>query len=149
LKQELHLLSKTGQVCIPASVSIEIQYLVADWQPPQWIQEITLKEQAGSQADSWVQAGILDRGEADAIALAVEIKADWFLTDDAAARLVGKVIGLEVHGSLGLILWASAVGHLNRSKSEVAIRNLAQSSLWVSPRIIDEAEKALDKIFQS
>ena len=74
--QELPLLSKTGKVCIPSSVSVEIQYLIADWQPPQWIQEIIIQEPAWSQADSWVQAGILDRGEADAIVLAVEIKAD-------------------------------------------------------------------------
>jgi len=89
----------------------------------------------------------LDAGEAEAIALARQVQADWFLTDDAAARLFAQALGLEVHGSLGIILWAAAVGHLNRAAAEGALNRLAQSALWVSAKVLAEARSALDQLF--
>jgi predicted nucleic acid-binding protein len=89
----------------------------------------------------------LDAGEAEAIALARQVQADWFLTDDAAARLFAQALGLEVHGALGIILWATAVGHLNRTAAEAALHRLAQSSLWVSAKVLTEARLALDQLF--
>jgi len=76
-----------------------------------------------------LQAGLLDRGEAQALALAAQVKADWFLTDDAAARVVASQQGIEVHGSLGVVLWAAATGHLGRGEAEAALKALAGSSL--------------------
>jgi predicted nucleic acid-binding protein len=49
----------------------------------------------------------LGPGEIEAILLARAVNADWLLTDDAGARLVAAFLGLEVHGSLGVILWAA------------------------------------------
>ncbi len=46
----------------------------------------------------------LGAGEAEAIALARSLHADWLLTDDAEARVVAQLAGLEVHGSLGVLL---------------------------------------------
>jgi len=89
----------------------------------------------------------LDAGEAEAIALARQIQADWFLTDDAAARLFAQALGLEVHGSLGIVLWAAVAGHLNRAAAEAVLNRLAQSSLWVSARVLAEARSALDQLF--
>ncbi len=39
----------------------------------------------------------------------MQVQAEWLLTDDAAARQLGESLGLEVHGSIGLLLWAVAV----------------------------------------
>jgi predicted nucleic acid-binding protein len=69
------------------------------------------------------------------------------LTDDAAARLLAQNLGLEVHGSLGIVLWAAAVGHRNRTDSEITLERLASSSLWLSPKILAEARTALDQLF--
>lgn len=88
----------------------------------------------------------MDAGEAEAIALARQVQADWFLTDDAAARLFARALGLEVHGSLGIVLWAAAVGHLNRTAAETALNHLARSSLWVSAKVLAEARSALDQL---
>jgi len=79
-------------------------------------------------------------------ALARQGQADWFLTDDAAARLFAQVLGLEVHGSLGIVLWATAAGHLNQTAAEAALNRLARSSLWVSARVLAEARSALDQL---
>jgi predicted nucleic acid-binding protein len=44
--------------------------------------------------------GLLDAGEAGAIAPARCHKDNWFITDDAAAPILAASLGLEVHGSL-------------------------------------------------
>jgi len=72
---------------------------------------------------------LLHLREAEAIALARYLKPDWLLTDDAAARLLGQSLGLEVHGSLGIVLWAAATGYLNRSEADAILERLKNSSL--------------------
>jgi predicted nucleic acid-binding protein len=57
-------------------------------------------------------------------------------------------LGLEVHGSLGVILWAAAVGHIDRPIAEQALTQLAASSLWLSSRILGEAWAALVEIYR-
>jgi len=100
------------------------------------------------QAIIWQQAELLDSGEAEALALVNQIHADWFLTDDAAARLLAQSLNLEVHGSLGIVLWAAAVGHLSKGEAEQVLERLYHSSLWVSTRILAEARSALTSMFQ-
>jgi predicted nucleic acid-binding protein len=98
------------------------------------------------EARSWQQAGLLHYGEAQAIALARQLGADWLLTDDAAARLLAQSLGLEVHGSLGLVLWAAATRRLSRTEAESALGRLARSSLWVSPSVLLAAKAALEQM---
>jgi uncharacterized protein len=43
----------------------------------------------------------LDRGEAEAIALSIELKPDWTLLDEREGRKVAKSLGLKVTGILG------------------------------------------------
>ena len=91
----------------------------------------------------WAKTGDLHVGEADAFVLARMQKADWLLTDDSAARLFASLLGLEVHGSLGVVLWNAAKGNLSRREAEQALSKLEQSSLWLSTKIFEEARKAL------
>lgn len=46
----------------------------------------------------------IDLGEAEAITLASEIKADLLLLDDRAGRKVAKSVGIPVTGTVGLLL---------------------------------------------
>lgn len=149
--QSLDLLRLAGDVHTPPAVAIEMAHLDAGWSsaPPTWIKLTQLSSPHDALAAAWEQADLLDRGEAEALALARQIQADWFLTDDAAARVLALSLGVEVHGSLGVVLWAAATGHLNRVTAETALRQLAVSSLWISPRVLQEATEALDQIFPS
>jgi predicted nucleic acid-binding protein len=146
--QVLTLLMQTGEVYIPRAVDLEMEQNDSLWpnaRPPR-IHVERLGTPYDEEATAWQQAGLLDAGEAEAIALARQVQADWFLTDDAAARLFAQALGLEVHGSLGIVLWAAAVGHLNRVAAEAALNRLAQSSLWVSANVLTEARSALDQL---
>jgi uncharacterized protein len=59
----------------------------------------------------------LDRGEAEAIALALELQADWTLLDEREGRKVAKSLGLKVTGILGVLLRAKELGELPSLKS--------------------------------
>jgi len=111
-----------------------------------WIHAKELGYAASVQSMAWQQAGLLDRGEADALALAKELGMDLLITDDAAARLMGTSLGLKVRGSLGLILEAARVGLLDRHGAKTALAALRSSSLWLSERVYAEAIRLLEEI---
>jgi predicted nucleic acid-binding protein len=146
--QELAILMHAGEVSIPPVVDLELLEHDPVWRlhRPPWVQVARLTEPHAQVATTWQQAGLLGAGEAEAIALAQQVQADWLLTDDAAARLFAQALGIEVHGSLGIVLWAAAVGHLNHEAA--ALDRLAQSSLWVSARVLAEAKAALQRLSQ-
>jgi predicted nucleic acid-binding protein len=145
----LNLLARTGKVAIPNGVDSELLEIDASWrdQKPSWISVETLSEKEASDAIALYGTGILGIGEAEAVIMAKYLKADWFLTDDTAARTFANMIGLEVHGSLGVILWAAAVGYLKHNEAKVGIEKLSHSSLWISENILEKVYEALDELF--
>lgn len=59
----------------------------------------------------------LDRGEAEAIALAIELKADRTLLDEREGRQIAKSLGLKVTGILGILLRAKQEGEIESLQS--------------------------------
>jgi predicted nucleic acid-binding protein len=145
----LQLLRDAGDVLVPSAVDHELGGLVSGWASlrPAWLQVIEPATAETQQVQSWLSAGVIHSGEAAALALARQRNADWFLTDDTAARLIGRTMALEVHGSLGVLLWAAAAGYLDSAQAAQLLGQLANSSLWISPRILAEARTALESLF--
>lgn len=140
----LHLLQYTGKVLIPDLVADEFEQNAQGWKSPQWITIQEMDKDAGKQADNWKVTGIVDPGEAHAIALAVHMKADWLLTDDAKARQFAETLGLEVHGSIGLLLRNFGKGFIQKDQAYNLLDGLAHSSLWVSERVLDKARQTIE-----
>ena len=108
--------------------------------PPAVVGELRIDEDLpGSRAvreaieDSWLQAGEvedhalvktlqrdLDKGEAEAIALALQVEADWIVLDEREARRVAKSLGLKVTGVLGILLRTKQEGHLPSLQESMA-----------------------------
>ncbi len=144
----LELARAAGSVKIPPAVAEEWRALDpqgAEGTP--WVQIVALPESGATLARSFVEGRLLDRGEAEAMVLAELIEADWFLTDDAAARFLAARRGLEVHGSLGVVLWAAAVGKIDQQSAEDFLERLGKSSLWISARVLAEARSAVVSLF--
>lgn len=54
----------------------------------------------------------LDVGESEAIALAVELKADYLIIDEHTGREAAQSLGIPIVGLLGVLTAAKAAGHI-------------------------------------
>lgn len=77
----------------------------------------------------------LDRGEAETIVLAREIKADWVLMDEKKGRRKLSQLGIEKIGTVGILLKAKQTGLLGEIRPEV--ERLRQQGFSISPSLID------------
>lgn len=69
----------------------------------------------------------LHQGEAEAIVLALETKADWMLLDEREGRAMARQLGIQVTGVLGVLLRAKKMGRVQAIKPYViALRTKAR-----------------------
>lgn len=86
----------------------------------------------------------LDPGETAALAVAEEHDA-VLLTDDLAARETADKIGIEVHGSVGVIALGHARGSLDRDEAAALMRALQrETSLFVTDAVI---QRGIDMLY--
>jgi predicted nucleic acid-binding protein len=116
------------------------------WVPPGVVEELCVGENLPGSATvaeaieaGWIQVAKvgdqalvrtlrreLDQGEAEAIALALQVQAGRVLLDEREGRRVAKTLGLQVTGVLGVLLRARHTGHLPSLRdSMVRLRNEA------------------------
>lgn len=96
-------------------------------------------------ADAVVQAlrATVDAGEAEAIALATHLTADLVLVDDRSARSAARRLGLNVKGTLGVLLQAKRAGHI--ATVSPAIHRMRAAGIYLSDllvqRVLREAKE--------
>jgi hypothetical protein len=72
----------------------------------------------------------LGRGEREAIALALGVKADLVILDDQGGRLVARDKDLSVTGTIGVLIEAKERGFIPSLRPE--IDRLIEARMWVS-----------------
>jgi predicted nucleic acid-binding protein len=82
-------------------------------------------------------------GEAEAIALALEMEDPWVLLDDRRARRVARQFNLRVMGTVGLLLRAKEYGHIPEVKPllDAALESEFYISLELYHRALNLAEE--------
>lgn len=111
--------------------------------PPK-IKVRTLKSEFKDKAKIFVNQHELDLGEAEAIALSLQEKADYFLTDDLGARQVANDYYLNVHGTIGIILRGFREELISKDTTIEKVRELkSKSSLFITQDLIDDVIKAI------
>ncbi|AKG90784.1 putative nucleic acid-binding protein, contains PIN domain [Geoglobus ahangari] len=81
----------------------------------------------------------LHTGEAEAIALAVELKADLMIIDDKSARNTASSLGLRVIGTVGLILLGKKRGYYAEIKP--VVNNLLKKGFRLSKEVVEQILK--------
>ena len=90
----------------------------------------------------------VDVGEAEAIALAIEINAELVLIDDAAGRIVANELGLSIIGTIGVLLRAKECGRI--SAVGIIIDRLRQElGFFVSDRLRADALRSAGELPES
>lgn len=81
----------------------------------------------------------LHAGEVEVMILAREQTADLVIMDDDAAKKTAKFLGLNVTGTLGILLKAKREGYLEKVKP--VMENLIQDGLYISDVVKEYALK--------
>ncbi len=83
----------------------------------------------------------LDKGEAEAIALAIELKADILLLDERLGRKVASRFGLNYIGLLGILIEAKRKGFIPLVKP-ILDELVAKAGFWVSNELYSSILKS-------
>jgi len=88
----------------------------------------------------------IDTGEAEVIALARNVGAEFALIDNAHARRAARLLGVPVRGTVGILLEAAAKGHLALPEFELLIQEIKNHpEFWISEQLCDAALEKVHK----
>jgi len=132
--EQLHLLKALyGSIIIPEAVYRELTgYGVTlpgcrEVQTYDWIETREVFDLAFVES----LKNILHEGEAEAIALAIELNADWVLIDENRGRNVANQNGIKCTGVLGILIKAKEGGLIPLVKP-VMDRLISEAGFWVN-----------------
>ena len=127
------------QVLIPSAVYDELTVSKSDLPPAidlaaqPWLMVATANDQKRVQE----LRKDLDRGEAEAIVLAIERRADLLLVDERRGRRTASAAGLRVTGLLGVVATAKRAGLIDLAKP--VLDELIQiARFWIGPDLYAE-----------
>lgn len=120
---QLELLRRLHRrVVVPQAVITELERgqaaakpLALEAERPAWLEVAAL-----ASAPSPLLTAYLDAGEAAVIALALEQGIRRVVIDERRARMVARTMGLEVAGSVGVLLRAKRLGFITEIKPSLA-----------------------------
>lgn len=85
----------------------------------------------------------LDLGESEAIAYADDAKADFLLMDEVRGRKIARSMGLQIMGSVGILLAAYEEKILTQEDVEFALEGLKNANQRIGDEVIAYAKKKL------
>jgi predicted nucleic acid-binding protein len=116
-----------SSIFIPLAVQQEVG-INADWPIVQSVANLALIAALKTQ---------LDPGEAEAIALAIELGDVFLIIDERNARRIAQQMGLKVIGTLGMLLRAKEKGVISEVKP--VIMSLESVNFRIAPALIQKA----------
>jgi predicted nucleic acid-binding protein len=116
-----------SSIFIPLAVQQEVG-INADWPIVQSVANLALIAALKTQ---------LDPGEAEAIALAIELGDVFLIIDERNARRIAQQMGLKVIGTLGMFLRAKEKGVISEVKP--VIMSLESVNFRIAPALIQKA----------
>lgn len=111
------------KVILPIIVYDELKHQKAPLQVQQWIANLPAwAEVHPTRHVHDLALDKLDAGEEDAIALAIELRADLILMDDRAGVLLARSKGFRVAGTLAILALAATHGYIDLAEAFARIK---------------------------
>lgn len=138
----LHLLKQLyGQVQIPRSVyeEVVVEGIRRGFEDAHTLQRFLLQEnwgptEVGAMPDD-LAATPLDRGERESIALALA-QHGLLLMDEERGRNVARRLGVEVQGTLGILIHAYRAGLISADQLRFYFGQIEErTDIWISPAL--------------
>lgn len=122
-----------GAVAIPPAVEHELSHSATPVEVRAWLEKIPAW--FSIRTPKWNETGIRSqhRGERQAIALAMEVKADFLLMDERRPRRIAMEAGLHVIGTLGILERAAEQELVNLAQ---AVQRLREINFYASERLL-------------
>ena len=140
---KLHILKDMfNEVLIPKSVWIEVvekgkgKYGSEEVKNAKWIKVVDVKDRLSVE----ILNKEIEIGEAEAIVLAKELKADFLILDEKIPRIIAKSLGINVVGTLALLFIAKKKGIIDENLDEL-IKELRIKGVYFSDKIVEELKK--------
>jgi predicted nucleic acid-binding protein len=133
---QLGLLEKLyGHVLVPPAVSVGLVWADQADESLGEILDLTWIEarEVGNAALATALGAMLDDEEAEALALAVDLSADWLLLESPRARALAGRFDIPVLGLMGVLVAAKRAGHLS------ALRPILEDLQDLAGTVIDPA----------
>lgn len=130
--REFDLLKKLfGQIIITSEIKKEYGLDLPEW--------VIIKDASNQNYQNIIETSV-DKGEASAIALALEEDEPLLILDDWKARKMASGLNLKYTGTLGILTEAKLSGHLNSIKP--VINKIRKTNFYIS----DHLEQKILKI---
>ena len=113
-----------GQVITTNEIAKEFRKPLPDW--------IVIKEPKEKQYQQVLELQ-LDKGEASAITLALDITNPVLILDDYKARRVAESLGFKITGTLGVIIKAKLEGHISSVK--LILEGIKKTNFRFTPQL--------------
>jgi predicted nucleic acid-binding protein len=135
-----------GEIIVPPAVYRETLELksfkidLSEFESASWIKKYSpqnldkLKDKLSS----------LDEGEAEAIALAIELKANLILIDERGGFNKARELGLAATGLLGVVLFAKEKGIITSGK-QLIDQFISEGGMWVGPNLYKQVIQSLNE----
>ncbi|PPK86732.1 hypothetical protein CLV84_3668 [Neolewinella xylanilytica] len=83
----------------------------------------------------------LDLGESEAIALAIELDAEYLIIDEYKGRAIAEKKGVKIVGLLGILIAAKTCGHIESIKS--LLETIMSNGFRLNSSLVDKVLTAL------
>jgi len=129
------------EVIIPHGVYNELAALTNNrkaLENNEWI--ITKQVSTYELAENMIE--ILDEGEAEAIALALELNADFLLIDERLGRSIAEKHGIKITGILGILQRAKSRGFIEKVQP-LLDQLITEAGFRIAPKLYQEVLKSV------
>lgn len=131
------------RIVIPKRVYLELQDLDVAFRGRLALDWIEIREVSDTSLLNEL-TGLLDLGEAEAIVLATELRADLLLIDEIKGRTVATQMGLSVIGTLGALAEAKKKNYIAALKPVIDIL-INQCGFWIKPSLVERVLKSVNE----